>query len=495
MEKNGSMDNFEIIHAASVAKWDDETDVIVIGLGAAGASAAIEAKQAGADVLVIERASGGGGTTAMAAGHVYAGGGTPVQQATGFEDSAEAMFNYYMAVTPDPDEKKIRLYCDESVNHFNWLEAQGVPFNRTYYPYKNVYQPTDECLIWTGNEKVWPYREKAVPAPRGHKVAREGDNGGALLMEKLIEKTKALGVRITVDAGVKNLVIDKGRVVGVRYKQFDDIRFVKARQGVIIAAGGFAMNKDMLAEYCPRLAHKRIYKQGNPNDDGSGILLGLAAGGVAKHMEGCFLTSPIYPPEKLLNGILVNKLGERFVAEDSYHSRTAKFCMDQPDGTVYLIVDNECFARPELVGQQLIDGWETIADMEAGLQLPEGALKKTMAEYNAHAANHQDPVFHKYKDWLQPLVNPPYAAFECSFGKAFYIGFTLGGLATSVDAEVLDANNKPIPGLYAAGACASNIAQDANGYSSGTCIGESTFFGRRAGVAAALQDIIKLHAT
>jgi 3-oxo-5alpha-steroid 4-dehydrogenase len=479
------VDNFECIDSREVTVWDDEADVIVVGLGAAGACAAIEAKQAGANVLVLERASGGGGTTSMAAGHVYAGGGTPVQQATGFEDSADAMFDYYMAVTPEPDAVKIRLYCDESVNHFNWLEAQGVPFNRSYYPYKNVYQPTDECLIWTGNEKVWPYREQARAAPRGHKVAREGDNGGALLMEKLIGQVQAAGVRITCDTGVKNLVVEQGRVIGVRCKQFEHVRFIRAHKGVVIAAGGFAMNKAMLEQYCPRLAHKRIYKQGNPNDDGSGILLGLAAGGVAQHMDGCFLTSPIYPPEKLLKGILVNKNGERFVAEDSYHSRTARFCMDQPDGTVYLIVDNECFARPELVGQQMIDGWETIAEMEAGLQLPEGALQTTLAAYNTHAADHEDPAFHKYKDWLQPLTNPPYAAFECSFGKAFYIGFTLGGLATSVDAEVLDADNKAIPGLYAAGACASNIAQDANGYSSGTCIGESTFFGRRAGLAAA----------
>lgn len=245
------------------------------------------------------------------------------------------------------------------------------------------------------------------------------------------------------------------------------------------------MNKSMLAEYCPRLADRRVYKQGNPNDDGSGIKLGLSAGGFGKHMDGCFLTSPIYPPEKLLNGILINNEGNRFVAEDSYHSRTASFCMDQSGGNVYLIVDNECFARPELVGQKLIDGWETIEDMEAGLQLPEGSLQKTIEEYNHHAENGEDPVFHKYKDWLQPLTHPPYAAFECSLGKAFYVGFTLGGLATSVDAEVLNLAGNPIPGLFAAGACASNIAQDAIGYSSGTCIGESTFFGRRAGVAAA----------
>lgn len=215
------MENFEVIGSNQVNHWDEIVDVIVVGFGAAGACAAIEARQEGADVLVLERASGGGGTTAMAAGHVYAGGGTAVQQATGFNDTADAMFHYYMAITPEPDETKIRLYCDESVSHFNWLEMQGIPFNRSYYPYKNVFQPTDECLIWTGNEKVWPYREKAAPAPRGHKVARKGDKGGALLMKSLIQQALELGVRVTCDSGVKNIVMENGRVIGVRYKQFD----------------------------------------------------------------------------------------------------------------------------------------------------------------------------------------------------------------------------------------------------------------------------------
>ncbi|MCB1615196.1 MAG: FAD-dependent oxidoreductase, partial [Pseudomonadales bacterium] len=383
----------------------------------------------------------------------------------------------------------IRLYCEESVRHFNWLEAQGVPFNRSYYPYKNVYQPTDECLIWTGNEKVYPYREKAVPAPRGHKVAREGEDGGALLMEVLIKRAKELGVRFRFDSGVKQLVMDEGRVCGVLFRHFDQAFFARAVKGVVLAAGGFAMNKEMLSEYCPRLAQKGIYRQGNPNDDGSGINLGLSAGGVAIHMEGCFITSPIYPPEQLLKGILVNRDGKRFVAEDSYHSRTASFCLDQPEGKVYLIVDNDIFARPELVGQPLIDAWETVAEMEAALDMPEGSLQQTMNRYNAFAAKGEDPEFHKYRDWLAPLTHAPFGAFDCSFGSALYIGFTLGGLKTSVDAEVLDSNDKPVPGLFAAGACASNIAQDAVGYSSGTCIGESTFFGRRAGrKAASLQE-------
>jgi len=480
--------DFALISERDIRRWSDTADVVIVGLGAAGASAAIEARAAGADVLVIERASGGGGTTALAAGHLYLGGGTPVQQAVGVEDSVEDMFRYLMANTPQPEEDKIRLYCEQSVAHFQWLETQGVPFKRTYYRGKHVVQPTDACLIESGNEKVWPFREQARPAARGHKVAREGEMGGALLMEKLIERVLASGVRCLFDAGVKQLVVDdRGRVVGLRYRRNGEDADVQARRAVVLAAGGFTTSEAMLRQYCPTLADARIHKYSNPNDDGSAIQLGLAAGGQALHMDGCLVTSPIYPDESLIKGILVNARGERFVAEDAYHSRTTAAMLQQPQGRVYLIVDALCHGKPQMMGQQLIDAWDSVEDMEAALQLPAGSLQKTLADYNAAAARGDDPLFHKDPHWLQPLVNAPWGAFECSLGKAGYVGFTLGGLRTSVDAEVLDASGRAIAGLYAAGGCASNIAQDGSGYSSGTCIGEATFFGRRAGTAAAQE--------
>ncbi len=474
-----------VLKAADVAVWNDEADLVVVGMGMAGACAAIEARAKGADVLVLERGSGVSGTTTNAAGHFYLGGGTPVQVACGFEDTAEDMYDYLTAVTPDPAPEKIRLYCDESVGHFHWLEAQGVPFDRSYYPYKSVVQPTRECLIWTGNEKVWPYRDQARPAPRGHKVAFDAEEGGgALAVQTLAAKAQQMGVRAEFDMRVRQLIVDEtGRVVGVRATRFEEDYFIHARKAVMLAAGGFGMNQEMVAHYVPDLLPP-TYVQGGPNDDGMSILLGMSAGGDVRNMEKPFITCPFYPPEQLLKGILVNKHGQRFVAEDSYHSRTGVISREQPDGIAYLIVDQSIFAYPrfaELMNQNLIDGWETVEEVETGLNLPGGSLVKTMTDYNAHAAQGDDPAFHKHPDWVAPLDNAPYAAFEMSVGKAVFTGFTLGGLAVSVDAEVLTADGKPVPGLYAAGACASNIAQDSRGYASGTCIGEASFFGRRGG--------------
>ena len=479
--------SYSTLEAQEVTDWNDQAAVIIVGLGAAGVCAAIEARQAGADVFVLERASGGGGLTCNAAGHLYLGGGTRVQKACGYDDNVKEMMNYLMSVTPEPDEAKIRLYCEDSVEHFNWLVAHGVPFNDDMHQHKTVVQLTTECLIWSGNEEVWPYREKAKAIPRGHKVAMDGHQGGTKLMEVLIAKAEALGVRIQTDAAVDALYRNNdGRVVGVRYRHFEEERNAKASQGVVLTTGHFTWNEDMLQKYCPRLADPRIERQGGAFDDGAGIQLGLSAGGEAIHMDGFFVTSPFYPPESLLKGILVNQEGKRFVAEDSYHSRSTVFNLEQPNGVVYLIADDECFGRPEMGGQELIDAWDSIEEMANALETPE--LVQTIASYNEHASRGDDPEFHKGAKWLKPLTTPPFAAIQCSFGKAWYTGFTLGGLRTSIDGELLDASQNAIPGLYAAGGCASNIAQDGIGYSSGTCIGEATFFGRRAGLHAAKQN-------
>jgi 3-oxo-5alpha-steroid 4-dehydrogenase len=477
------MDTPPVIDAADVEAWSATTGVLVVGCGAAGASVAIEARASGAKVTILERGTEGGGATALSGGHIYLGGGTPVQEAAGFVDSPAQMYTYLTAVSPDADPVKIRRYCDDSVEHFHWLEANGVGFDRSYYPGKHVLQPGRECLIWTGNENVWPFRDLAKPVPRGHKVAAEGD-GGRYIMRGLTASARAAGARLDTQVDVTALVVDAGgEVVGVRAQRGDATSYVRARRGVVLAGGGFVMNAEMVREFVPVLAES-VYPLGAPSDDGTAIGLGVSMGGAVAHMDGAFLSATNYPPESLLKAIIVNSDGERFVAEDSYHGRTASFVAEQRDGVAYLILDDATFAQPEFKTLPFIDGWESIAAMEAALHVPVGSLARTLEGYNEHAARGRDPTFHKASEWLAPLV-PPYAAFDLSIGKAAYCGFTLGGLVTSVDGEVLDGNGDPLPGLYAVGACASNIVQDGQGYCSGTSIGEATLFGRYAGRHAA----------
>jgi 3-oxo-5alpha-steroid 4-dehydrogenase len=484
----------ETVDAAEVTEYSDEVDILVIGFGIAGGSAAVSAAAAGARVLVLERAAAAGGTSAMAGGHFYLGGGTAVQHATGHADSAEEMYKYLVAVSPEPDHPRIRAYCEGSVEHFNWLEDLGFQFERSYCPDKVVVPPGTEGLSYTGNEKVWPFCEQAKPAPRGHSVPVPGELGGAsMVIDLLVKRADELGVQIRYETAATNLVVDDGSVVGVRWKHLNDTGAIKAK-AVIIAAGGFAMNPEMVAEHAPALGQKRRTKHhgevepyilGSPNDDGLGIRMGVSAGGVAKNLDQFFITAAAYPPAILLTGVMVNKEGKRFVAEDSYHSRTSAFVLEQPDQAAYLIVDEAHTEMPTMPLIRFVDGWETVEEMEAALGIPEGNLVATLDRYNKHAAVGEDPDFHKQPEFLAAQDNGPWAAFDMSLGRAMYSGFTLGGLAVTIDGQVQREDGSTIPGLYAAGACALNVTQDAKGYASGTQLGEGSFFGRRAGAHAA----------
>src|SRR3954465_7504591 len=227
---------------ASVLDGAASYDVVVVGFGIAGGCAALEAARAGASVLLLWRAGVHGGTASMSGGHFYLGGGTAVQQATGHEDSAEEMYQYLVAVSEEPEPDKIRVFCDDSVEHFDWVEALGFQFERSFFPGKAVIQPNTEGLMFTGNEKVHPFRDQAVPAPRGHKVPVPGDTGGTqMVMDLLSERCREAGVEVRYETGATNLVVDGDRVVGVAWKRFKDVGHLRAK-AVIVAAGGFVMN-------------------------------------------------------------------------------------------------------------------------------------------------------------------------------------------------------------------------------------------------------------
>lgn len=473
------------ISVADVSEWSDEVDVVVVGFGIAGGCAALEAARSGARVILLERAAVYGGTSAMAGGHFYLGGGTAVQKATGIEDSAEEMATYLTAVSREPEADKIEAYSHDSVEHFDWLEALGFEFERSYFPGKAVIQPGTEGLMYTGNEKVYPFSTMAKPAPRGHKVPIPGDTGGAkLVLDCLNDRLAEAGVDIRYETGAAALVTDDSGVVGLRWRRFAETGHIRAR-AVVLAAGGFVGNADMVAEHTPSLGSGKLFPLASTYDDGLGLRLGASVGGAWRFMDQAFQTAPFYPPSVLLTGLIVNKHGERFVAEDSYHSRTSAFALEQPDAVAFLIVDSEHIEHPSFPLCPFIDGWETVEEMAVGLGVPMDALAATLTRYNSNAARGEDPDFHKAAEWLEPQEAGPWGAFDLSLGKAMYAGFTMGGLSTSLDGEVRRSDGSIVGGLYAAGACAANIAQDAKGYASGLQLGDGSYFGRRAGRHAA----------
>ncbi len=469
-----------------VAKWDMEADVVVVGLGAAGGSAAIEAARAGADVLVLERAAAGGGTTAESGGLIYFGGGTPVQKACGFDDTPDEMRKHLMQVSRGANEEKVRLYCEQSLEHFEWFVALGLEFRESFYPHKAPVQETDDGLIYSGNEAAFPFSQEARPAPRGHKPRKEGDAGG-LIMQKIIAGVDQAGARTLANALCETLVTDEaGRVVGVVASIDGGEKLVRAGRGVILAAGGFIKNKEMLARHAPQLLQAN-YPLATDGDDGRGILMGIGAGGSAIHMGEGFVSVPFYPPSDHVKGILVNEQGQRFINEDAYHGRSGDFVVNHQRGVAYLIVDDELYG-PTPALHRIVAVEETIEALEKALGFPEATLTATVEFFNRHAANGEDPLYHKAPAYLRPLSAPPYSALNLSVGKSIIPAFTLGGLETLPSGEVLTPEGKPVPGLYAAGRTTAGLPHAAGGYASGLSIADGSFFGRQAGRSAARAD-------
>ncbi len=470
--------------SSNVPAWDEQVDVLVAGSGAAGTCAALEARRSGARVLMTESLAVPGGSSGLYGGVGYAGGGTALQRALGVEDTPEAMYDYLVRTgSPGSPRDKIQLYCEQSPEHFAWLVTQGVSYTEKFTPGKGL-PMGDESLYFSGSEQAWPARELAVPAPRGHVPGVAGINGGRALMAALHKQVRDAGVPLRTRVAVRQLVVESdGRVSGALLESEGGQRFVRARRGVVLACGGFIHNRAMLEQHAPELARCSV-PWGGAGDLGQGINMAVAAGASSVRMHEGFAVAPIYPPEQSISGILINSSGQRFIGEDVYHAVIGHAIAFQQQGRAWLITDEQSAYKGVQDNFPLAAESNSIGGIAEQLSLPKGALQNTVAYYNRHAGNGEDPLFGKAGQYLRPLQGPPYKAWDISVERAFFPAHTLGGLATTVNGNVLNSFGEQIPGLYAAGRTSAGLPT-APYIASGLSLGDATFFGRRAGRAAA----------
>jgi 3-oxo-5alpha-steroid 4-dehydrogenase len=524
-------------------------DVIVIGFGAAGAAAAIEAADNGARVLVLDRGYGGG-ATALSGGIVYAGAGTDEQRAGGYEDSADNMFAYLRREVGDAvSEATLRRFCEQSPAMIDWLKAQGVPFRGgPVSSYKTSY-PTDAFyLYYSGNEKAHPYLEHARPAPRGHRVVAPGMSSGRVLFERLRKSALSKGVTFVPLARVHGLITnDDGGVSGVRYRVMprthpharqhkaltkatgkvgnwlpglvtgvvaraerlwaDAAEPAEAYAGaVVLAAGGFIYNRDWIQEFAP--AFLDISPLGTAGDDGSGIALGVEAGGCTAKMGNVTAWRFLAPPSAFLEGLSVGLDGRRIANEDLYGATHGDVMMRRFAGHGRVIYDartwrkvraqindqTQVFQRLQLmylltVGHKKAASIEELA-VKNGID-PAG-LRRTVDDYHAGIRSQTGDPAHKDRELCPEMSTGPYYSIDISADASMFYpipGLTLGGLVVDEDTgAVRRPDGEAVPGLFAAGRNAVGICS--NSYVSGLSLADCIFSGRRAGrrAAAALRS-------
>jgi 3-oxo-5alpha-steroid 4-dehydrogenase len=540
--------------------WDAVFDVVVVGYGGAGVCAALEARAAGASVLALDR-FGGGGATRINGGVFYAGGGTDIQRAAGVEDSIEAMEAYLRLETQGVvSDATLGRFCAGSAGDLRWLEDHGVPFNPRLYRGKTSYPPSDYYLYHSDSSLSGRYAAAARPAARGHRVfmpaAARADGYGAGLYDPLRASARAAGVIDWDHADVRGLLLDAaGAVVGVRlvrmppqHPQADRHRrllaasqrwlaflpgtfpgaglaaahgrrlaarasaiearhgqtlLVRARRGVVLSAGGFIFNRELVARHAP--AYRKGMPLGAPGDDGAGVALGVSVGGATRGLDRISAWRFINPPAAWSRGALVNAWGERFIDETLYGAAIGgALCGDQ-GGKAWLILDQALMdqARRDLAAPGVLPFQKypallamalgrrkaaTVEELARRCGLDPTALRASLETYAAVARGEQVDPFGKRGTDAAVLDSGPFYALDMSIDAplAPLPTLTLGGLAVDeATGQVLRDYGGVIPGLYAAGRTAIGLCS--NLYVSGLAMADCVFSGRRAGGSAARE--------
>ena len=469
-------------------QWDATYDVIVIGSGFAGLAAALEAKKAGANVVVLEKMVTPDGNSIINGGILTAT-GCPQQKMHGIEDSPELLekdilaAGLYMNYMP-----KVRLLAQSALSNYEWtIKELGVE-----------------------------YLPDAIGQEGGHSVPRyvtTKNGSGSGIVNQQLKRCKELGIPVQTKCFVEHIIRAKdGRVVGLEVregykfpkKDSGKTKFLKANKGVVLCYGGFAADVKYRMYQDPKLSDKldstnqpgatsELWREtsnigalqvqndwvqcgpwGNPREKGLGIGWMFNQTAAAEY------------------GIWVNSDGVRFINELANRKiRADAIMVEQVKGKKCWAVANEPNVAPmkkqrpgfmeKMLERKLVEKFDTIEEMAKACGVDPVALKKTIEDFNGYVKAKKDPVLGRYINNDQvPMTEGPWYIGELS-PKVHHC---MGGLVTDMDCHVIDVlNDEPIPGLYAAGEATGGVHGAVRLGS--VAILDCLVFGRIAGTKAA----------
>ena len=446
-----------------------QTGVLIVGAGLAGLSAAFEAARLGAQVLVLEKTTACGGSSALSGGF-YAFAGTDLQQAGGIVDSGQLLFDDLRSVGQmENDEVVVRAYVDEQLATYEWLRAQGVRFS------------------------------PVVEASSGQSVPRSHGTDPVETIKILVAGLAKLpNVQLRTGVRARRLIRDgqTGRVLGLLADTTAGALEVRASRGVLLASGGFTRDKDLLHRFAANCSEAWV--AGGDGNEGDGLRMGWALGADLRDMSFIKATYGKHPTDEnnlhaclpvYKGAIAVNQDGHRYVDESASYKLLGEACLQQPYGATYQIFDQSIFESGDNrvhifdFERRLEDGQmmqaPSLRDLARRIEMPEDVLEATVTRYNGFVDSGDDTQYgrkHQVHGYgaLRRIDRAPFYAYpSTAIVYATYCGLRVDGRM-----RVVDVFGETIDGLFAAGEVSGGFHGAA--YMTGTGLGKAAVFGRVA---------------
>lgn len=443
-------------------------DVVVVGAGGAGLSAAVEAAGAGAKVAVLEKTPASGGNTLVSGGGLNAP-GTQHQKNQGIEDSVERFCeDTYNSGDKEADYDLVKVMAENALAAVNWL--------------------IDDIQVEFMPDRLQQFGGHSVP-----RALIPVGNHGDELINKLEAAAEEAGVDLFFSVKGEELLKTDGRVTGVAASYHGQDIIFHAEKGVILATGGFASNVEMRKEYNPNY-DERFKTTARDVSDGEGILMAQNAGAALVDMEFIQVYPTCNPYTGIISyvanarmdgGILVNQDGQRFIDEMGRRDVISNAILEQEGQYAYLIWGGEIENTGHMtqVHEVEFEQWKKMGILYEAGSVEEAAeafgidpqkLQMTVDAYNESIADGVDEDYNR-GGTLRSIKEGPFY-IQKVVPSAHH---TMGGVAINTKAQVLDEKGQVIDGLYAAG----EVTGDIHGTNrlGGNAITDCVVFGRIAG--------------
>ena len=459
------MDAFPAKEDGAVARKTYEeldTDIVIVGAGGAGMTAAINAAQAGKDVILLEKMPYAGGNTTKATGGMNAA-ETHYQEEQGIEDSVDQFVEDTMEGGHNINDKDlVTTMAENSAEAIDWLDSIGAPLPK---------------VSFSGGAT-----NARIHAPE------DGSGVGAYLVTALLKKIDEFdNIKVMYNTTATDIMSLEGTVNGVMAEDEETYYTIHAK-AVVLATGGFGNNEDMIVNYRSDL--EGTVTTSAPGITGDGIVMAEAVGADLTDIEQIQLHPTVEQKTSMLitesvrgdGAILVNQDGKRFTDELLTRDVVSAAELEQPGSYAYIIFDQRLRDGLKAIEKYVSTGitvqGDTIEELAEKIEVDPAALSETLNNWNKYVADKKDPDFGRDTGMDNDLSVAPYYAIKIAPG----IHHTMGGVHIDTDARVIDTNGKAIPGLFAAGEVVGGV--HGGNRIGGNAVADIVVFGKIASTSA-----------